>query len=155
MLKNIANKLFLMLVLAVFALILCFGFGKGVDATLVRIYPSSDTVIPCSVVNNRSDLVTLIDDDVTEKYDDDFFKKRSVLVFRVVESSGGNISVIESYEIKDGTLFVNIKQKKQGFSMDMQDWLYILTLSNKEVAAFENIRIFRDGKEIINKTKTM
>ena len=70
MLKNIASKLFLMLVLVVFALILCFGFGKGVHATLVRIYPSSDTVIPCGVVSNRSDLVTLIDDDdVTEKYE--------------------------------------------------------------------------------------
>ena len=85
-----------------------------------------------------------------EKYNEDFFKTKSLLVFKIFEESGGNRSEIESYEIIDKTINVYVETKQYGNTTDIKIWCFILELSKEEVETFGNVKIFKNGEEIMN-----
>lgn len=92
----------------------------------------------------------LLENNIPEKYDDKFFETKSLLVFKIVESSGGNKSEIESYIINDKILNVYVKTKQYGDTTDMGYWWFILELNKKEVETFENVKIFKNSEEIMS-----
>ena len=123
------------------------------NATYIETYFEDDDVEgQFEVVKNHIDLVTLLENDTPEKYNEDFFEDKSLLVFKIVESSGGNKSVIESYIINDKTLNVYVKTKQYGDTADMGYWWFILELNKEESENFESIKIFKNGNEIMNGT---
>lgn len=156
MFKNKAIKLFLILGMILFSLVGVVGCSNptgsdNVNATYIRTHFEDDEGnCEFKVVNNHFDLVSLLEDDAPEKYDDNFFETKSLLVFKIVESSGGNKSEIESYEIIDKTLNAYVKTKQYGETCDMGYWWFILELSKEEVETFENVNIFKNGDEIMN-----
>lgn len=158
MFKNKIIKLFLILGVILFSLVGVVGCSNptvsdNVNATYIRTHFEDDEGnCEFKVVNNHIDLVSLLEDDAPEKYDDNFFETKSLLVFKIVESSGGNKSEIESYEIIDKTLNVYVKTKQYGETCDMGYWWFILELNKEEFETFESIKIFKNGDEIMNET---
>ncbi len=154
MFKNKTIKLFLILGVILFSLVGVVGCsnstgGNNVNATYIRTYfEDNDIEGRFEVINSNIDLVTLLETDAPEKYDEDFFETKSLLAFKIVESSGGNKSEIESYEIIDKTLNVYVKTKQYGDTADMGYWWFILELSKEETETFENVKIYKNVKEL-------
>ena len=156
MFKNKTIKLFIILGVILFSLVGVVGCTKptgsdNVNATYIRTSVEiGEGNNQFKVVNNHSDLVTLLENNTPEKYNEDFFKTKSLLVFEIFEESGGNRSEIESYEIIDKTINVYVETKQYGATTDIGIWCFILELSNEEVETFENVNIFKNGEEIMS-----
>ena len=157
MLKNKTIKLFLMLGVILFSLVGVVGCSNptgsnSINATYIRTHFEEDDIDgQLEIINNHIDLITLLENNIPEKYDDNFFETKSLLVFKIVESSGGNKSEIESYIINDKILNVYVKTKQYGDTTDMGYWWFILELNKKEVNTFENVKILKNGEEIMSK----
>ena len=121
MFKNKTIKLFLILGVILFSLIGVVGCSNPtVNATYIRTHFEDDEGnSKFTIVNNHIDLVSLLENDTPEKFNEDFFKTKSLLFFKIVESISGNKSEIESYEIIDKTLNVYVKTKQYGDTADM------------------------------------
>ena len=144
-------RLFLLLCVMLFTIVAAVGCQNGVDATYIRGWPWDndwDSAIPLIVVDNHPDLVAILGISTPEKYDDDFFKTKSLLFFGIVEESGGCVSEIKSYAIKNNTISVHIKTKKHGVTANIGYWCFMLELTKKEVESFKNVKLFHDGKDI-------
>ena len=159
MLKNKTIKLFLMLGVIFFSLIGVVGCSNptvsvNVNATYIRTHFEDDEGNnKFTIVNNHIDLVSLLENDTPEKFNEDFFEAKSLLFFKIVESSSGNISEIESYEIIDKTLNVYVKTKQYGDTRDMGCWWFILELSKEDVEKFDNVKIFKNGEKIMDENR--
>lgn len=160
MLKNKTIKLFLMLSVILFSLIGVVGCSNptvsvNVNATYIRTHFEDDEGnSKFTIVNNHIDLVSLLENDTPEKYNEDFFETKSLLFFKIVESSGGNKSEIESYIINDKTLNVYVKTKQYGDTADMVGcWWFILELSKEDVEKFDNVKIFKNGEKIMDENR--
>ena len=160
MFKNKTIKLFLMLGVILFSLIGVVGCSNptvsvNVNATYIRTHFEDDEGnSKFTIVNNHIDLVSLLENDTPEKYNEDFFETKFLLFFKIVESSDGNKSEIESYIINDKTLNVYVKTKQYGDTADMECWWFILELKNNEFDNYGIIKIFKNGNEIIKDTKS-
>ena len=126
--------------------------NNSINVTYIRthFFEDEDVDGQYKVINNHNDLVTLLQNDTPDKYNEDFFETKSLLVFKIVESSGGNKSEIESYEIKYKKLSVYVKTKQYGATCDMGYWWFILELAKEEVVNLKNIKIFKNGEVIMN-----
>lgn len=130
--------------------------SDNVNATYIEMSYLEDVVDnEFTLVNNHLDLLTLLKNDTPDKYDDKFIETKSLLVFKIVEPSGGNKSEIESYEVTDKTLNVYVKTKQYGITEDVGGWVFILKLSKDEVNKFDCIRIFKDDEEIMSNEKKL
>ena len=159
MFKNKTIKLFLILGVILFSLVGVVGCtnpngSNNVNATYintkVEIDEGNNQFV---VVNNHMDLLTLLENNTPEKYNEYFFKTKSLLVFEILEESGGNRSEIEFYEIMDTTLNVYVKTKQYGITEDVGCWVFILELGKEEIETFENVKIFKNGEEIMSGEK--
>lgn len=155
MFKNKTIKLFLILGVILFSLFGVVGCtnptgSDNINATYIRTNFDDEEDVQIKVVNNCIDLVTLLGNDVPKKYNDDFFETKSLLVFKISESGSGTVSEIESYIINDKTLNVYVKTKQYGNTADLGYWWFILELSKEDVENFENVKIFKNGEEIMN-----
>ncbi len=150
-------KLYLILSMIFFSLVGITGCSNSIDNKTSYIedsYIFNNYFIDgqFNIVNNRTDLASLIGP-TPKKYNDDFFEKKSLLVIFNIESSSENSGVINNYTISDKTLSVYI-ETKQNVSKDMPTcWWYILELNNKEIANFENVKIYKDNEEFISGAK--
>ena len=155
MFKNKTIKLFLILGVILFSHVGVVGCSNptgsdNVNATYIRTNFDDEEDVQIKVVNNCIDLVTLLENDVPKKYNDDFFETKSLLVFKISESGSGTVSEIESYIINDKTLNVYVKTKQYGNTADLGYWWFILELNKDEVEIFDNVKIFKNGEEIMN-----
>lgn len=156
MFKNKTIKLFIILGVILFSLVGVVGCtnptgSDNVNATYIKTSVEiGEGNNQFKVVNNHSDLVTLLENNTPEKYNEDFFKTKSLLVFEIFEESGGNRSAIESYEIIDKTINVYVETKQYGDTTDIGIWCFILELSNEEVETVENVNILKNGEEIMS-----
>lgn len=156
MLKIKTIKLFLLLSVFLFSIAIlvgCFNPTESdkVKATYVETsYKENVDEGKVNIVNNHLDLVTLLENDTPEKYNDSFFENNNLLVFKIIESSKGNKSEIETYEICDKVLNIYVKTKQYGDDCMMACWWHILELSKDETDNFDIVKIFRDGDETIN-----
>lgn len=157
MFKRKTIKFFLILGVILFSLVGVVGCSNptgsnSINATYIRTHFEEDDIDgQLEIINNHIDLITLLENNIPEKYDDNFFETKSLLVFKIVESSGGNKSEIESYIINDKILNVYVKTKQYGDTTDMGYWWFILELNKKEVNTFENVKILKNGEEIMSK----
>ena len=157
MFKRKTIKFFLILGVILFSLVGVVGCSNptgsnSINATYIRTHFEEDDIDgQLEIINNHIDLITLLENNIPEKYDDNFFETKSLLVFKIVESSGGNKSEIESYIINDKILNVYVKTKQYGDTTDMGYWWFILELNKKEVNTFENVNILKNGEEIMSK----
>ena len=93
-------------------------------------------------------MIKLLNDDTPEKYDNAFFENNSVIVFKNVETSSGNRSIIDSYDIENEIVTINVKTVDYGEICVLSCWWFILELDKNEVADIETIKIIKNGKEI-------
>lgn len=100
------------------------------------------------IIDNYNDLIKLLNDDTPEKYDNAFFKNNSLIVFKNVETSSGNRSIIDSYDIENEIITINVKTVEYGEICVMSCWWFILELDKNEVADIETVKIIKNGKEI-------
>ncbi len=158
MFKNKLIKLFLMLGVILFSLIGVVGCShpsnnESVNATYIATFFEDDEIVEkICVVDNHPDIINLLKNDTPEKYNDSFFEAKSLLVFKIVESSSGNKSEIESYTITDKILNVYVKTKQYGDVCEEGHWWFLLELKKDEINNFDNVKIFKDDKEIVNVT---
>lgn len=159
MFKNKTIKLFLILGVIIFSLVGVVGCtnptgSDNVNATYIKTsIEIGEESNQFKVVNNHIDLITLLENKTPEKYNEDFFKTKSLLVFKIFEESGGNRSEIESYKIIDKTINVYVETKQYGNITDIGIWCFILELGKEEVETFENVKIFKNGEEIMSGEK--
>jgi len=158
MFKNKTIKLFLIWGVILFSLIGIVGcsnstISDNVNATYIRTHFEDDEWNgKFKVVNNHIDLVSLLEDDAPEKYNENFFENSSLLIFKIVESSSGNKSEIESYIISDKTITINVKTIIYGDDCMMTCWWHILELSKEEAETFKSVKIYKNGEEIMNES---
>ena len=153
-----SNRLLLILCaifLSVIVLVGCSNVEDGytVKANYVETYFYEDANNgQLNMLDNYSALVTFLGNDTPNKYNDSFFERNSLLIFRVVESSDGNRSKIKSYTIIDKELNVYIETEIYGDTCAEGHWWFILELSKTEVNNIENVKIFKNNDEIIKNT---
>lgn len=156
MFKNKIIKLFLIFGVILFSLVGVVGCSNptgsnSINATYISTHFEEDDIDgQFEIINTHTDLVSLLENDTPEKYNDKFFETKSLLVFKIVESSSGNKSEIESYIINDKILNVYVKTKQYGDTTDMGYWWFILELNKKEVKTIENVKILKNGEEIMS-----
>ena len=162
MFKNKTIKLFLMLGVIFFSLVGVVGCStknntKSINASYIETFfeNSNDVNGQFDIIENQADLVMLFKNDTPKKYNDSFFETNSLLVFKIVESSLKDKSEIDSYEINDKTITINVKGVESKDDNVTGCWWYILELSKAEINSFENIKIIKNNKEIISDNKIM
>ena len=162
MFKSKKNKLFLILGVILFSLIGVVGCStknntKTINASYIETFfeNSNDVNGQFDIIENQADLVMLLKNDTPKKYNDSFFETNSLLIFKIVESSLKDKSEIESYEINDKTITINVKEVESKDDNVTDCWWYILELSKAEINSFENIKIIKNNKEIISDNKIM
>ncbi len=152
-------KLYLILSMIFFSLVEIAGCSNSIDNKTSYIekshnFPAYFYDGQFNIVNNRTDLASLILKPIPKKYNDGFFKKKSLLVIFNIESSSKNSGAIKNYTISDKTLSVYIESKQLNENNDITTlWWYILELNNKEIANFENVKIYKDDKEFVSGAK--
>lgn len=118
-------------------------------ATYIRINYEDNTVDgEFSIIDNYNDLNKLLNDDAPEKYDNAFFENNSLIVFKNVETSSGNRSIIDSYDIENEIITINVKTVEYGEICVMSCWWFILELDKNEVVDIETVKIIKNGKKI-------
>ena len=162
MFKNKTIKFFLILGVILFSLVGVVGCStknntKSINASYIETFfeNSNDVNGQFDIIENQADLVILLKNDTPKKYNDSFFETNSLLVFKIVESSLKDKSEIDSYEINDKTITINVKGVESKDDNVTGCWRYILELSKVEINSFENIKIIKNNKEIISDNKIM
>jgi hypothetical protein len=105
------------------------------------------------VIETYLDLTNTLGDIVNEKYTYSFFETNSLIVFKVVEASEGNVSKIESYTINDEMITINVKTIELGQDCATGYWWFILELTKDEINGIDTIKILKDGEEIMHDKK--
>lgn len=85
------------------------------------------------------------DESVKEIYDDSYFNDHSLIVFPVIESSGGSTHQINTYGISDeGELVLDIVRLSAGNTCDMAYWVVFYELTNAEFALLKGVTFRRN-----------
>ena len=156
MFKNKFKKLFLMFSVILFNIFIFNGcFNNNLKVTYISTNFDADSKInQINIIDNYFSLVDLLKNDTPNKYNDSFFKKNYLLVFKNIESNQTNTSEISSYSIDNETLNVYIEIKQVKNDSKSGHWWFILELKNNEFDNYEIIKIFKNGNEIIKDTKS-
>lgn len=104
-------------------------------------------------IETKSNLKEILKKDVPKEYDDVFFETKSLFVFKNIETSQGNESVIKSYDIKHNDLIVNVQTKKYGEDCAMGYSWFVLELSIEEIKSIETVKIIKNNVKIISGSK--
>ena len=98
-------------------------------------------------INTKEELVAFNEsyfhnDDIYEKYNEQYFLNNTLFVFLISESSGGNRhKLYDSYINKDGTLVVNCKRTNEGMTCDMAYWVVFYELENESAKKVQKIEL--------------
>lgn len=98
-------------------------------------------------INTKEELITFNEsyfhnDDIYEKYNEQYFLNNTLFVFLISESSGGNRHKLYDSSInKDGTLVVNCKTTNQGMTCDMAYWVVFYELENESAKKVKKIEL--------------
>ena len=81
------------------------------------------------------------DDTFLEKYCDDFFNVKSLVLFYSVDSRGGFKYTFQSISITDNELLLNIKINKKDESVTMETpRLFIIEINKNDVNSFDKLK---------------
>ncbi len=133
-----------------------FFFGncsskKEVVANYIETYFSSDDYEKKGIIiNNKNELLDYIlksDIDKFEKYTDDFFKSKSLIIFIDVEGSSAN-KTIKDYSIMKKTINIIVETTHEGQIANIAYYYFILELNKDEASKIEKIVITKNGTTI-------
>ncbi len=89
--------------------------------------------------NNKGFIIK--DDRFLEKYCDDFFDVKSLVLFYSVDSRGGFKYTFQSISITDNELLLNIKINKKDESVTMETpRLFIIEINKNDVNSFDKLK---------------
>lgn len=159
MLKKV-KKMFLLFGVLLFILI-CVGCNQptvkvnNVSASYIGTYFLDEEAFlgQYYFIEKQSDLMDLLNETAPEKYDSVYFKKHSLLAFKIIESSQGNKSKIESYIIDGNVLSIHIETFQFGEDCAEGHWWFILELNIEEMKNVEFVKINKENVEIISGSK--
>ena len=81
------------------------------------------------------------DDTFLEKYCDDFFDDKSLVLFYSIDSRGGFKYTFQSISITDNELLLNIKINKKDESVTMETpRLFIIEINKNDVNSFDKLK---------------
>ena len=81
------------------------------------------------------------DDTFLEKYCNDFFNDKSLVLFYSIDSRGGFKYTFQSISITDNELFLNIKINKKDESVTMETpRLFIIEINKNDVNSFDKLK---------------
>lgn len=81
------------------------------------------------------------DDRFLEKYCDDFFNDKSLVLFYSIDSRGGFKYTFQSISITDNELILNIKINKKDESVTMETpRLFIIEINKNDVNSFDKLK---------------
>lgn len=76
-----------------------------------------------------------------EKYCDDFFEDKSLVLFYSIDSRGGFKYTFQSISITDNELLLNIKINKKDESVTMETpRLFIIEINKNDVNSFDKLK---------------
>lgn len=81
---------------------------------------------------------------IIDEYNDEFFSNKSIIIFYLVESSGGNVSAIKSYLIEGETITINVATLIYGNIANIGYRFNILELNNSNIKNISNIVVNYD-----------
>ena len=125
---------------------------KEVVANYIETYFSSDDYDQKGIIiNNKNELLDYIlksDIDKFEKYTDDFFTSKSLIIFIDVEGSSANKTIIKDYSIKKKTINIIVETTHEGQIANIAYYYFILELNKDEASKIEKIVITKNGTTI-------
>ena len=120
-----------------------------VNATYIEIqFNEEDHEGDYNIVDTYKELVELIGNDIPEKYSSTFFEDNSLVLFKIIESSAGNKSIIESYFIEDNTISIVVNTISYGDVYEMGEWCFLLEVSKEEIINVESVEIIKNNQSI-------
>ena len=120
-----------------------------VNATYIEIqFNEEDHEGDYNIVDTYKELVELIGNDIPEKYSSTFFEDNSLVLFKIIESSTGNKSIIESYFIEGNTISIDVNTISYGDVCEMGEWLFLLEVSKEEILNIESVEIIKNNQSI-------
>ena len=156
--KKLRLSIFLMLGVLIFVFVLA-GCEKvpGIKATYVSTQFSNGAVEGESrLVKERSELLSFVNQEQTDlsklaKYDDNFFKSNSLVIFKIVEENQDNKSEIASYTIENDTITINVETTKQGKDGTSTHYYFILEMKKNSGDSITKIKVLKNGELLLNK----
>lgn len=149
------KKVKLFLVLGVITLSIIFvgcasSDKRRVNATYIKThFEENDVDGDFDLVDNYSDFIKLLKDDAPKKYDEEFFKTNSLLVFKNIESSSASLSEIKSYTIENHNITVVVETVKVGDDCAMGYWWFILELDKVKEEDINKVKIIKNDEELV------
>ena len=104
-----------------------------------------------SLIYSKNELYDFVDSnevDKFEKYNDEFFTKKSIIIFINFETSSGNRSVIKSYKINNNEINIIVETEDYGQILSIAYYYYILEVDKDAVAGVKKINIIKNGENI-------
>ena len=158
MLKKV-KKVFLLFDVLLFSLI-CVGCNQptvkvnNVAASYIGTYfMGFDYFNRFDILENSKDLEILLKNDSLDKYNDSFFEEKSLLAFTYIESSQGNKSKIESYNIDGNVLSIHVETFKFGEDCAEGHWWFILELEKCEVDRIDKVEVIDSKNQNVDYNK--
>ena len=109
----------------------------GLDSDELKIYKNYNQMV--NDFNNKGFIIN--DDAFFEKYCDDFFDNKSLVLFYSIDSRGGFKYTFQSISITDNELFLNIKinKKNEGVTVETPR-LFIIEIDKEDVNSFDKLK---------------
>lgn len=172
MLNNKAIKLIFILCVSLFSIVGCSNLDNSsqqeslaetilsteeisestdiiVNATYIEIqFNDEDHEGDYNIVDTYKELVELIGNDIPKKYSSTFFEENSLVLFKIIESSAGNKSIIESYFIEGSTISIDVNTISYGDICVMGEWLFLLEVSKEEILKVDSVEIIKNNQSI-------
>ena len=107
------------------------------DGDELKIYKNSNQLI--NDLNSKGLIIK--DDAFLEKYCDDLFDNKSLVLYYSIDSKGGFKYTFQSISITDNELFLNIKinKKNEGVTVETPR-LFIIEIDKKDVNSFDKVK---------------
>lgn len=148
------KKIFLILVFAI-CCVICNGcFCNNIEAKYIKTFFKGNVIEgDFYFISSKSELLILLTNDMPEEYDEEFFKDKSLLIFKIIEPSQENRSSIISYSIKNNIITINVETVQIGADDGVGHWWFILELEKAELQGVDKVKIIKNGEVIMNDQK--
>lgn len=126
-----------------------------IKAQYLKTYFSLDESIEGQfcIVEKQCELVSLIENDLSKQYNDSFFETNLILAFKIIETSQETKSFVESLEIVDNILTINVKTSQFGDDCSMGYFWFIIEFEKEEMETIDIVRIVKNDFEITKNRK--
>lgn len=86
-----------------------------------------------------------------KKYDNDYFKTKSVIMFKLINTSYNTVNKIESYDINNGIININVVTAEYGDRYVLVTQNVYFELDNQEISKIDKVKILKNKIDITKK----